>query len=100
MPEIEHTHSQKPSDSIVTEEGQDVLDDLSESTYKAYFNGNTEITKLAQKISAYIEPEEFIGYIEQFSDAAVQSLCDSFQGYLPDINLHNAGEELAGLFAE
>jgi len=94
-----HAFAKTLFDSIVTEEGQDVLDELSESTYKAYFNGNTEITKLAQKISAYIEPEEFIGYVGQFSDAAVQSLCDSFQGYLPDINLHNAGEELAGLFA-
>ena len=29
----------------------------------------------------------------------MQSLCDSFHKYLPDINLHNAGEELAGLFS-
>lgn len=94
-----HAFTKSIFDSIVTEEGQNVLDELSESTYKAYFNGNTEITKLAQKISAYIEPEEFIGYIGQFSDAAVQSLCDSFQPYLPDITPHNAGEKLAELFA-
>jgi hypothetical protein len=94
-----HAFAKTLFDSIVTEEGQDVLDELSESTYKAYFNGNTEITKLAKKISAYIEPEEFVDYIGQFSDAAVQSLCDSFQEYLADINLHNAGEKLAGLFS-
>lgn len=94
-----HAFAKALFDSIVTEEGQDVLDELSESTYKAYFNGNTEITKLAKKISAYIEPEEFVDYIGQFSDAAVQSLCDSFQEYLADINLHNAGEKLAGLFS-
>ena len=94
-----HAFAKTLFDSIVTEEGQDVLDELSESTYKAYFNGNTEITKLAKKISAYIEPEEFVDYIGQFSDAAVQSLCDSFQEYLANINLHNAGEKLAGLFS-
>ena len=94
-----HAFTKSIFDSIVTEEGQNVLDELSESTYKAYFNGNTEITKLAKKISAYIEPEEFVDYIGQFSDAAVQSLCDSFQEYLTDINLHNAGEKLAGLFS-
>ena len=94
-----HAFAKALFDSIVTEEGQDVLDELSESTYKAYFNGNTEITKLAKKISAYIEPEEFVDYIGQFSDPAVQSLCDSFQEYLADINLHNAGEKLAGLFS-
>ena len=53
---------------------------------------------MAHSISAYIEPEEFIGYIEQFSDAAVQNLCVAFRQFLPDINLHNAGEELANLF--
>ncbi len=94
-----HAFAKTLFDSIVTEEGQDVLDELSESTYKAYFNGNTEITKLAKKISAYIEPEEFVDYIGQFSDAAIQSLCDSFQEYLVDINLHNASEKLAGLFS-
>lgn len=94
-----HAFTKSIFDSIVTEEGQNVLDELSESTYKAYFNGNTEITKLAQKISAYIEPEEFISYIGQFSDAAVQSLCDSFQEYLPGIDPYNAGEKLAELFA-
>lgn len=94
-----HAFTKSIFDSIVTEEGQDVLDGLSENTYKAYFNGNTEITKLARKISAYIEPEEFIAYIEGFSDAAVQSLCDSFQEYLPGISPHNAREELAGLFS-
>ncbi len=94
-----HAFARTLFDSIVTDEGQVVLDELSTNTYKAYFNGNTQITKLAQKISAYIEPEEFIGYIEQFSDAAVQSLCDSFQESLPDIHLHNAGEKLTGLFA-
>lgn len=86
-------------DAIVTDEGQAVLTEYSKNTYKAYFNGNTEITKLARKISAYIEPEEFCGYFNQFSDAAVESLCDSFQEYLPDITPHNAGEKLAGLFA-
>lgn len=94
-----HSFTKSILEAIVTDEGVAALDERSTDTYKAYFNGNTKITKLAQSITAYIEPEEFIGYIEQFSDAAVQSLCDSFQEYLPDINLHNAGEKLAGLFS-
>lgn len=94
-----HAFTKSILEAIVTDEGMAALDERSTDTYKAYFNGNTKITKLAQSITAYIEPEEFIGYIEQFSDAAVQSLCDSFQPYLSDIGLHNAGEKLAGLFA-
>lgn len=94
-----HAFTKSIFETIVTDEGQAALDERSPDTYKAYYNGNTGITKLAQSITAYIEPEEFIGYIEQFSDAAVQSLCDSFQPYVPDITHHNAGEKLAGLFA-
>jgi len=94
-----HAFTKSILEAIVTDEGVTALDGRSTDTYKAYFNGNTKITKLAQSITAYIEPEEFIGYITQFSDAAVQSLCDNFQPYLPDITPHNAGEKLAELFA-
>ena len=93
-----HSFTKSTLEAIVTDEGVSALDERSTDTYKAYFNGNTKITKLAQSITAYIEPEEFIGYIEQFSDAAVQSLCNSVQPYLPDITPHNAGEKLAELF--
>ncbi len=95
-----HAFTKSILEAIVTDEGQEVLDGYSEDSYKAYYNGHTKITRLAQKISVYIEPEEFPGYFKQFSDATVQSLCDIFQPYLPDINLHNVGEELAALFAE
>lgn len=94
-----HAFAKSIFEAIITDEGVAALDERSSDTYKAYFNGNTKITKLALSISAYIEPEDFIGYINQFSDAAVQSLCDSFCPYLPEITPHNAGEQLAELFA-
>ncbi len=43
---------------------------------------------------------EFAGFIDDHQDAVVQNLCDSFLPYLPDITPHNAGEQLAGLFAD
>lgn len=94
-----HAFTRSIVDAIVTDEGQAVLEEYAASTYKAYFNGNTGISKLAKKICAYIEPEEFAAYCEQFSDAAIQSLCDSFAEYLPNITPHNAGQELSALFA-
>lgn len=87
-------------DAIVTDEGSSALEEIGESSYKAYYNGESGISRLAKKISPYIEPEEFISYFDDFSDAAVESLCDSFLPYLPDINPHNAGELLAGLFRD
>ncbi len=87
-------------DAIVTEEGQSVLDETQEETYKAYYNGNTGITRIAKKINPFVEPEEFVEYCSQFSDATAISLCDSFRPHLPEINPHNAGELLADLFTK
>ena len=85
-------------DAIVTGDGQEILSDYSNNTYKAYFNGNTQITQLAKKINAYIEPEEFCAYVEGFPDAVVQNLCDCFANHIAGIDPHNAGEKLATLF--
>ena len=93
-----HAFTRTLFDVIVTEEGQDILSVYSDNTYKAYYNGNTQITQLAKKINVYIEPEEFCTYVEGFSDAVVQNLCDCFANHIAGINPHNAGEKLAALF--
>lgn len=85
-------------DVIVTEDGQSALDEQSEVTYRSYFNGKTGISRIAKKISPYIETENFVTYIHDFSDETVSSLCDSFREYLPEINNFNAGRQLADLF--
>lgn len=85
-------------DVIVTEDGQSALEEQSEVTYRSYFNGKTGISRIAKKISPYIETENFVNYIHDFSDETVSSLCDSFREYLPEIDNFNAGIQLADLF--
>lgn len=85
-------------DVIATEEGQSALEEQSTVTYRSYFNGSTGISRIAQKINPYIETENFVKYIEQFSDETISSLCDSFRQYLPEIDAFNAGIQLAELF--
>lgn len=85
-------------DVIVTEDGQSALDEQSEVTYRSYFNGQTGISRIAKKISPYIETENFVSYIHEFSDETVSSLCDSFRECLPEIDGFNAGRQLADLF--
>lgn len=84
-------------EAIVTDEGQSVLDEYKTSSYKAFYNGNTSIRKIAQKINAYIEPMEFSDYIQNFSDAAIENLCNVFSGYISDIKPSNAADKLAEL---
>lgn len=84
--------------AILTEEGQVVLDEYQPSSYKGFFNGNTSISRIAKKVNAYIEPMEFAEYINRFSDAAIENLCNVFSDAIPDIDAYNAGEKLAALF--
>lgn len=85
-------------DTIVTEDGQSAVDEPTEVTYRSYFNGSTGISRIAKKISPYIETENFVAYVHDFSDETVLSLCDSFREYLPEIDSFNAGRLLADLF--
>lgn len=85
-------------EAILSEEGQVILGEYKNSSYKSFFNGSAKISRLAKKINAYIEPMNFSDYIHQFSDAAVENLCTQFSDGLPDITLHNAGDLLADLF--
>ena len=85
-------------EALLTDDGLDILDSYKPSSYKGFYNGNTSITRISQKINTYVEPMEFSAYIHTFSDAAVENLCSIFSDDIPDINSHNAGDKLAKLF--
>ena len=87
-------------DAILSDSGRDILDDYSENTYKAYGNGRTQITKIAQAISPHIDPVEFATFIYQTGESAQLELCERFSTHLPSINVKNVGDELADLFAD
>ena len=51
-------------DVLVTEDGQSAVDEPTETTYRSYFNGQTGISRIAKKISPYIETENFVSYFQ------------------------------------
>lgn len=85
-------------EAILSDEAPAITDEYKEDAYKAFFNGNTKITRLAKKMMAYIEPYNFSNYIDGFSDAAHDLLVNSFSDVLPNATPHDVGEQLAGLF--
>lgn len=93
-----HSFTRTLLEEIVIDEGSRELEDISDNTYKAYFNGKTSISKLSQRISMYIDPENFISYLDSFPDATIQRLCDAFRDNIADITVHNASEKIAYLF--
>ena len=98
----ENTHSFVKTlfDVVVTEEGKPFLEDVKAPTYKAYFNGKTKITKMAQRISPYLEPEEFVIYLDAFSDATAQQIIDTFSPYIDGLNASNMPEKMAYFFCD
>lgn len=87
-------------DAIIIDEGRDVLEEVSEDTYKAYYNGNTGISRIAKKLNPYLEAEEFITFLDEFQDSTRDTLCDKFHDYLQEANSYNIAELLADLFKD
>ena len=85
-------------EAILTDDGQDILDEYSVSSYKGFYNGNTSISGISKKINAYIEPMGFSDYLDHFSDATREILCSVFKEEIPDIAPYNASDKLAELF--
>lgn len=95
-----HAFTRSMFDAILDESGQNILDEYSEETYKAYYNGSTGISRIAKKVCAYMEPENFVSYIDEFPDATRDSLCEVFKASISDCDSYNISQALAELFAE
>ena len=87
-------------ESMMTEDGALLIEDISDETFKAYFNGNTAITKIAQRVLANLEDENFVEYLNGFGDATAQILCDTFAPYIEGINQLSASRKITDLFVE
>lgn len=87
-------------EAIITEDGLLQIEDISGNTFKAYYNGQTKITKIAQRVLPHIEPEQFISYLDNFPEAATQRLCDAFDTDIEGITLYNAAEKIAYFFED
>ena len=73
-----HVFTRTLFETIITEDGLLQIEDISENTFKAYYNGKTQVTKIAQRVLPHIEPEQFISYLDDFPEATTQRLCDAF----------------------
>lgn len=94
-----HTYVKTLFDAILTDNGKDILEDYSDSTYKAYANGSTKINKISKAMVSYIDPVEFSSFIFDTEESVQLALCQQFIAYLPNININNVGDEIAELFA-
>ena len=85
-------------EAILPEDRLDILSEYANSSYKAFYNGNSNITNIAKKINKDTQAENFAEFIDQYEDAIVQKICDAFVDVFPDITCFNASEVLGKLF--
>lgn len=88
-------------ETMMNESGPELLNGTSPDTFKAYFNGNTSISKVAALTLANLsEDDEFPTYLEGFGDTTAQLLADEFKDDIPDINAVNASTKITDLFLD
>ena len=88
-------------EAMMNESGPELLKGTSPDTFKAYFNGNTSISRVAALVLANLsEDDDFSTYLEGFGETTAQLLADEFKDDLPDINAINASAKITDLFLD
>ena len=88
-------------ETMMNESGPELLKDISLDTFKAYFNGNTSISRVAALVLANLnEDDEFSSYLEGFGETTAQLLADEFKDDIPDINAVNSSAKITDLFLD
>ena len=88
------------NEECLNENDESVLSEYKIETFKSYFDGKTGISKIAQKITPYIDSTVFVEYIDSFPDATRELLCKTFEDEFPNADSDNISSLLANLFVE
>lgn len=86
--------------AMIGENNSTVIEDKSDDSFKAYFNGNSTINGIAKEISPVADLENFVAFLEDFGDSVSEKLCEAFSGSLDEINLQNINYKIACCFDE
>ena len=87
-------------EKILIEDGILKIENLSDDSFKSYFNGKVSISSISTRCLPYVDASIFSSYLDEFSDATIQRLCDDFSNDINDINPYNASEKIACLFED
>lgn len=85
---------------MIGEDNFTVIEDLSDDSYKSYYNGKTSISGISKKILPYADPENFVSYLDRFGDSVTQKLHNIFLPTIPDLDKQNTNEKIAYYFDE
>lgn len=85
---------------VLPDDKLSLIGGYSDNTFKAYYNGNSQITKIAKIVLPHIEDGiYFEDNLADIEDTAANALCNDFREAIPDCNAFNIAEKLGQLFA-
>lgn len=88
-------------ETMMNESGPNLLESTSLATFKAYYNGNASISKIAALVLSNLnDDDEFTTYLEGFGDTTAQLIADKFRDAIPEITAVNAPIQITELFLE
>ena len=83
---------------MLGEEKSDIIENYSDDSYKAYYNGRNSINNIAKLVAPHVEPANFTKYLDSFGDAVSQKLCNSFSKHIDGLDIFNVNDKLAEYF--
>ena len=69
-------------------------------TYRGYYYGQNDITELASQIAGSLDTSNFASYLQTDSDDTIESLCEAFCPWYPDIDADNHCQRIAARFKD
>ena len=86
--------------AIIGEENFTIIENKSDDSFKAYYNGKSSINGIAREISPVTDLENFVSFLDNFGDSVSEKLCDDFSGCIDEIDLQNVNYKIASCFDE
>lgn len=73
--------------AMIGEDNSTVIENKSDDSFKAYYNGRSTINGIAREISPVADLENFVSFLDNFGDSVSEKLCEAFSGYINEIVL-------------
>lgn len=86
--------------AMIGEDNSTVIENKSDDSFKAYYNGRSTINGIAREISPVADLENFVSFLDNFGDSVSEKLCEAFSGYINEIDLQNVNYKIASCFDE
>ena len=94
------TFTRKLFISMIGEDNFEIIENKSDDSFKAYYNGKSSINGIAREISPVADMENFVSFLDNFGDSVSEKLCDAFSGFIDEIDIQNVNYKIAGCFDE